>query len=820
MADFNPIRAGNKRAATVDELLLNFEALISGKGELLTDGIIKGFVDKLEAKNGVILSSAQNMKKIALLDQAYLTFQQSHATEIVSTLLTDMDKIMSLNDNYFSELMGGVQIKADDVKRVIRERLGVTASGELIREGYMMGLLQDTTVRNEIRQYAYEKMVGGTGFQDMRKGMRDLIQGEGDKLGVFNRFYRNYAFDSYAQVDATNGKLMADKLGLKYFIYNGGIMRDSKGKSRSRPFCIKRAGKVFSSQEADKWKNDPDLTAIESRDSYNWQIQRGGYACRHSIDYISEELAFSLRPELEQMAQPEVAGDFKNMGEVDEWMKSRGINYSFDDDIPDAEKLSFANSFKDVDKKFSDKLGVKFGDTVAVEGSTSKVPFGKNLRVSAKDYPGSDVVGEYIRTKDYDKGIDGDTLYFNLGQIKKNVDFKDNIAEIKAGRIPAYNLTNMEDIIAHEAGHNYYFTRSLKERELIRDFYASGDNWKLANSVYGQENASEMYAEAMAGYLRGDRSEVIDRFFGNTPSLAKGVSTRGAFDTPFDQIPELKMLDADKAIPSLKKRAAEMEKIDAAMVAADTEVKGYWSKISQAIKGGIPGEYDKIIAERSAMIKELKALKDKREQISAEVREEVIKSMGSNRKPSTIKINNPYLKKDGTPRKGAEVNVATFQKGEDFYRRFIGQGVNDHYAELTYNIAGNRAFYRDYDKIVQLTNGGSPSTVVHELAHNTEYAHNWIIKRSVDFHERRTAGDKVKRLKDIFPTHGYKADEITMEDKFFTPYVGKIYSGSRYGGRRSTEIISMGIERIFEDPILFFKEDPDHFNFIYSLFSE
>jgi hypothetical protein len=79
---------------------------------------------------------------------------------------------------------------------------------------------------------------------------------------------------------------------MTYFIYNGGLIETS------RSFCIKRNAGVYSTEEAEKWADDPELTAIESRENYNWLIDRGGFNCRHSIDFIAKEVAFVLRPDL------------------------------------------------------------------------------------------------------------------------------------------------------------------------------------------------------------------------------------------------------------------------------------------------------------------------------------------------------------------------------------------------------------------------------------------------------------------------------------------------------------------------------------------
>jgi hypothetical protein len=80
-------------------------------------------------------------------------------------------------------------------------------------------------------------------------------------------------------------------LGLKWFIYQGSNIKTT------RPFCRKKAGKVFSVEEAAKWRNDPDLVGKSSAATYNPLLERGRYNCRHHIGYISERLAKRLAPE-------------------------------------------------------------------------------------------------------------------------------------------------------------------------------------------------------------------------------------------------------------------------------------------------------------------------------------------------------------------------------------------------------------------------------------------------------------------------------------------------------------------------------------------
>lgn len=105
---------------------------------------------------------------------------------------------------------------------------------------------------------------------------------------------------------------------------------------------------------------------------------------------------------------------------------------------------------------------------------------------------------------------------------------------------------------------------------------------------------------------------------------------------------------------------------------------------------------------------------------------------------------------------------------------------------------------------------GAQATV-HEMGHWLERINPDINSKAREFLVRRTAGEVEQRMSALLPGHGYGKDEVAKPDAFIHPYVGKIYRW------RSTEIVSMGMEYMYADPIGFATQDPDHFNFIHGL---
>lgn len=156
--------------------------------------------------------------------------------------------------------------------------------------------------------------------------------------------------------------------------------------------------------------------------------------------------------------------------------------------------------------------------------------------------------------------------------------------------------------------------------------------------------------------------------------------------------------------------------------------------------------------------------------------------------------------------------VLTARQGEalDLWSQMLGaskvEELNRRLPLSAKRLPGGRAYY-DMKGAVHLSPANSTSVHMHELAHWMEHASPDLLARSVQFLQRRTAGDPVTFY------NGHR-NEPVKADQFFLDYCGKLYQKLN-GDFYATEILSMGIERYTFDPIRFAKEDPDYFDFIY-----
>ena len=130
----------------------------------------------------------------------------------------------------------------------------------------------------------------------------------------------------------------------------------------------------------------------------------------------------------------------------------------------------------------------------------------------------------------------------------------------------------------------------------------------------------------------------------------------------------------------------------------------------------------------------------------------------------------------------------------------IGRGVDD------------RSFYlpKQQTTVIAPFYSTSPQ-VVHELGHALESSNPAVGNAVRDFYKKRTLGLRAEKMADILPNDGYAAKELTKRDGFWKPYTGKVYSDG------STEVLSMGLQHMYQTPIEFAAADPEHFEFIMTI---
>lgn len=211
------------------------------------------------------------------------------------------DQLKQQMDDRFDEVVKQTVL---NIKERIESGIGLTDEPNFIR------LLEDVAIKSEIKNCLCDFVAP--------QGDSNNCTKEIEKIASRSKLYNRDTFwaikdlvnNLYKHYDRSYNKYLALEFGMKYFMYQGGLIRDS------RDFCACHNNKVWSVDEAQEWKTwtpskgkypegykiqQKDINAVPSYLSYlgyDPLVDAGGYNCRHIIGFISDELAVKYRPDL------------------------------------------------------------------------------------------------------------------------------------------------------------------------------------------------------------------------------------------------------------------------------------------------------------------------------------------------------------------------------------------------------------------------------------------------------------------------------------------------------------------------------------------
>ncbi len=253
--------------------------------------IVSEYLPLFDIVDGFMADSPGNDALINDVDKYFAKIEKALHKDVLGAFASSLLESASMSAEYYV----GLGFKKTVVNSLMRDkvrlekRLGITSTGRLKKDGYLFRLGQTTQVREQLKNYVLNSLTGDVSFLDFQLGFRNLVIGNKRQKGLattgsLQRYFDQYAYDAFNDLDAVANKQLATNLGLEHFIYEGSIIKTT------RPFCRKRAGKAFTVKETKKWKNDPDLIDKKTKDSYRPLVERGRYRCRHFIKYITKEL--------------------------------------------------------------------------------------------------------------------------------------------------------------------------------------------------------------------------------------------------------------------------------------------------------------------------------------------------------------------------------------------------------------------------------------------------------------------------------------------------------------------------------------------------
>lgn len=220
------------------------------------------------------------------------TFLEKEYIPLIDSFVRDMQKIIQLNEAYFADTVPAAGML---------EKLGVTSTGAIVREGYTHTLLQDQGAKRELQQFiSRTKQLKFD--QRVKEDVTKLIKGvkptesTPGSPGIIKKFADQNITPTYNEADRVIQQDYADVHFLEAGMYTGGIIEGT------RPFCKERNRKIFLRSEIalfgtpeDKWggysNKSEGMFNGKPKTGYDPFTQCGGYRCRHHWSWLANEFA-------------------------------------------------------------------------------------------------------------------------------------------------------------------------------------------------------------------------------------------------------------------------------------------------------------------------------------------------------------------------------------------------------------------------------------------------------------------------------------------------------------------------------------------------
>jgi hypothetical protein len=288
---------------------------IKAQSRLLSD-IVTELIPQFDVKDGIIQETANNYRLMSVLDKTYKNASTVYNQVLLTQVVTTTAKLSTYSNTYFEVMLSGsLPARFENIitktEKLINAYIGIDGQ-KLTKGGYLESYFSQNVLNTELKQLTAKAVTSNMDIRDYTKILKDKITGTDEYKGGMEKQINQYVTDLYQTYDQAYNKTIGNELGLTYFLYQGGLIDDS------RDFCASHNNKVWSIEEAQEWATwtpsqgdypvgyevkAKDLYSVPSYlgyPGYSALVNLGGYRCRHMIGWLTDDIAFGMRPDLKE----------------------------------------------------------------------------------------------------------------------------------------------------------------------------------------------------------------------------------------------------------------------------------------------------------------------------------------------------------------------------------------------------------------------------------------------------------------------------------------------------------------------------------------
>lgn len=274
-----------------DQASAKFEKAVTASEKKIFDEAVTLIRELETTPDGKIKASVANLKRLAQIrTKLAKVANNKEYLKAVKELAGEFDAIYQAQAQYFSTLTSQMHHES---KYATMKQLAVENT-----VGGLSGAGLQANVTDKLNDMLLRAVTSGAKYADLIEEMRTYLKGDGEHPGALTRYASTYTVTALSQYAGQNNKLLTDDLGCEWFEYVGSEIETT------REFCDHLCDKryIHKSEIPEILKGHIDghkckiyaktglpYGLIEGTTPENFQVNVGGWNCRHQLVPIAKE---------------------------------------------------------------------------------------------------------------------------------------------------------------------------------------------------------------------------------------------------------------------------------------------------------------------------------------------------------------------------------------------------------------------------------------------------------------------------------------------------------------------------------------------------
>jgi hypothetical protein len=188
--------------------------------KLDSKGNIKNTID-----NYRILSQLKTRLRNVIFDKQYIKASKE--------LISSYDEISKVQKDYFATFATSPSSTTQEILNIVRQESIAQTVLYLSEQGI------DINIISKAQAILQSNITSGGSYADFQDAMKVYIQGNKENLGAFEKYANTIVTDSINTYSRTYSTIIAEDLGLEWFIYTGSLL------TTSREWCVYMVKKKY-----------------------------------------------------------------------------------------------------------------------------------------------------------------------------------------------------------------------------------------------------------------------------------------------------------------------------------------------------------------------------------------------------------------------------------------------------------------------------------------------------------------------------------------------------------------------------------------------